>query len=124
MAKAPLLAIVDNDESVRESLSGLLRVVGLAAAEFASAEELLRSADLAATDCLILDVRMPGMDGLALQEHLAARGIVIPTIFITAHNGDDALRARAMRGGAIAYLSKPLSEETVLAAVRAALNLP
>ena len=122
MAKPPLISVVDDDESVRESLSGLLRAVGFAAAEFPSAEEFLRSAHAGETDCLILDVRMPGMNGLELQRHLAATQVEIPIIFITAHNGDEGLRSAALDGGATAYLSKPLSEDTVLNAVHAALH--
>jgi FixJ family two-component response regulator len=124
MTKRSRIAVVDDDQSVRESVSGLLRVVGLAAAEYTSAEEFLRSADINETDCLILDVCMPGMDGLELQERLTASGIAIPIIFITAHTGDEELRRRALRGGAVGFLWKPLSEETVLAAVHQALHLP
>src|SRR5271169_6320181 len=110
MVKPPLISVVDDDESVRESVSGLMRAIGFAVAEFPSAEEFLRSAHLDETDCLILDVQMPGMNGLELQRHLAASHVEIPIIFITAHTGDDDVRSAALDGGATAYLSKPLSE--------------
>jgi len=122
MAKTPLISVVDDDKSVRESLSGLIRAVGFAVAEFASAEAFLRSGRLDETDCLILDVRMPGMNGLELQHHLSCNRIEIPIIFITAHTGDEDVRSRALDAGAAAYLSKPLSEESVLEAVHAVLH--
>jgi FixJ family two-component response regulator len=123
MANPPLISVVDDDESVRESLAGLMRVVGFAVAEFPSAEEFLHSTQLGGTACLILDVQMPGMNGLELQRHLAATQVKIPIIFITAHTGDDGVHSAALDGGATAFLSKPLSEETVLDAVHAALGL-
>jgi FixJ family two-component response regulator len=99
-----------------------MRSVGLGVAAFASAEEFSNSAQLDKTDCLILDVRMPGMSGLELQRHLAASERDIPIIFITAHGSDDAVRARALRDGAVAYLIKPFSEESLLEAVNTALS--
>jgi len=122
MERTRLISVVDDDESVRESLSGLVRAVGFAVAEFPSAEEFLRSGNLAKTACLILDIRMPGMTGLELQDHLTASQVEIPIIFITAHTEDDEVRARALRGGASAYLLKPLSEEAVLDAIHGALS--
>ena len=122
MTHPPLISVVDDDESVREALSGLMRAIGWAVAEFPSAEEFLRSGNLDETDCLILDVWMPGMNGLELQHHLTASQLEIPIIFITAHNGDEEVRSRAFDAGAAAYLSKPLSEETVLDAVHTALR--
>src|SRR5437879_13188270 len=98
MAKPPLISVVDDDESVRESLSGLLRAVGFGAAEFPSAEEFLRSAHGGETDCLILDVRMPGRNGLELQRHLAATQVGIPIVFLTAHKGDGGPRWAALGG--------------------------
>jgi len=118
----PLVSIVDDDESVRESLRGLIRSIGLGVQTFASAEDFSRSEQLENTDCLILDVRMPGMSGLDLQRHLAASERDIPIIFITAHGSDEGTRARALRDGAVAYLIKPFSEDALLDAVDAALK--
>ena len=118
----PLVSIVDDDESVRESLRGLIRSIGLGVQTFASAEDFARSEQLDKTDCLILDVRMPGMSGLELQRHLAASERDIPIIFITAHGSDEGVRARALRDGAVAYLIKPFSEGALLEAVDAALK--
>ena len=121
MANLPLISVVDDDDSVRESLRGLIRSVGFAVQVFASAEEFLNSDHLRNTDCLILDVRMPGMNGLELQRQLAATDRKIPVIFITAH-GDDEVRSRALNGGAVDYLLKPFSEEALLNAIDAALK--
>jgi FixJ family two-component response regulator len=123
MAK-PLVSVVDDDESVRESLAGLIRSVGLAVKVFPSAEEFLGSVDVAGTNCLILDVRMPGMDGLQLQGHLKASYPELPVIFITAHGSEEEARRRALAAGALDYLLKPLSEEEVLSAVDRALRSP
>ena len=121
MSTLPLISIVDDDDSVRESLSGLIRSVGFGARVFASAEEFLNSDRLSDTDCLILDVRMPGMNGLELQRHLAANHLAMPVIFITAH-GDEEARGRALNGGAVEYLLKPFSEEALLKAIDTALK--
>ena len=122
MATVPLVSVVDDDESVRESLRGLMRSVGFRVAAFASAEEFATSAQLGSTDCLILDVRMPGMNGLDLQRQLAASDCDLPIIFITAHASDEVARSRALRDGAVAYLIKPFSEDALLTAVNAALH--
>jgi FixJ family two-component response regulator len=121
MANLPLISVVDDDDSVRESLSGLIRSVGFGVMVFASAEEFLTSDRLPDTDCLILDVRMPGMNGLELQRRLATKHFAIPIIFITAH-GDEETRVRALNGGAVEYLLKPFSEEALLNAIAAALK--
>ena len=121
MAK-PVVSVVDDDESVRESLAGLIRSVGLAVKVFESAEEFLGSDLVAGTDCLILDVRMPGMDGLELQRRLKSRQPDLPVIFITAHGSEEEVRQRALAAGALDYLLKPLSEEEVLSAVDRALK--
>ena len=121
MAK-PVVSVVDDDESVRESLAGLIRSVGLAVKVFESAEEFLGSDLVAGTDCLILDVRMPGMDGLELQRRLKTRQPDLPVIFITAHGSEEEVRQRALAAGALDYLLKPLSEEEVLSAVDKALK--
>jgi len=122
MANPPLISVVDDDDSVRESLDGLFRSVGFIAKVFASAEEFLNSDHLRATDCLILDVRMPGMNGIELHRHLIANHYEMPVIFITAHGSDGEVRARALKNGALAYLDKPLSEDAVLKAVDEALS--
>lgn len=121
MARCPLIAVVDDDDSVRESLRGLFRSVGFAAQGFASAAAFLQSHDLPETDCVILDVRMSGMDGLELQRRLVASHPDVPVIFMTAHD-DARTRSQALSGGAVDYLIKPFSEAALLDAVRAALG--
>jgi CheY-like chemotaxis protein len=116
-----LISVVDDDESVREALFGLLRSLGFAVSAFASAEEFLASDQLASADCLILDVRMPGMGGIELQRQLVAGHYEIPVIFITAHE-EDGMRARALSDGVGAVLIKPFSEEAILSAIHSALT--
>src|SRR5437899_573785 len=99
MGAPSLIAVVDDDESVRLALASLLRSVGFMVLLFASAEEFLRGKNGQPIACLILDLRMPGMDGLQLQRRLRAEGGLVPTIFLTAH-GDDHARAQALAGGA------------------------
>ena len=118
---SPFISIVDDDESVREALWGLVRSVGFAVSTFASAEEFVNSGQLGNVDCLILDVCMPGMSGIDLQHQLVANHCEVPVIFITAH-GDEDMRAQALRGGAEAVLIKPFSEEALLNAIHAALS--
>jgi FixJ family two-component response regulator len=115
----PLVAVVDDDESVRESLPDLLREFGFAAQSFSSAEDFLASDEMSRTRCLVLDVVMPGMTGLDLQTELKVRGHKIPIIFITAQK-DEGLRARALEQGAVEVLTKPFSDTALLAALRAA----
>ena len=117
-----LISVVDDDESVRESLEGLMRSVGLAVKTFPSAEEFLKSEQVRDTSCLIVDLRMPGMSGLELQRRLITDRQSMPVIFITAHGSDSVARTEALRNGAHAFLEKPLSEETLLKAVRSALE--
>ena len=117
----PLISVVDDDESVRESLESLIKSVGLGVKTFSSAEAFLASEVLVTTDCLITDVRMPGMGGIDLQRRLAISQRHLPVIFITAHGADDDVRARALRDGAVDYLLKPLTEDAVLGAVNTAL---
>src|SRR5215831_14668160 len=114
MANPPLISVVDDDNSVRESIQSLMRSVGFAVNVFASAEEFWNCEHLQDTDCLILDVRMPGMSGIELQRHLMASHHEIPIIFITAHSSEEEVRSLALRNGAVAYLAKPLSEEELL----------
>jgi FixJ family two-component response regulator len=121
VASIPSISVVDDDDSIRESLRGFIRSIGFSANIFASAEEFLNSEHLYNTDCLILDVRMPGMNGLELQRRLLVSRREIPVIFITAH-GDEESRSRALRDGAFAYLIKPFSEDALLNAVYSALN--
>ncbi len=116
-----LVAIVDDDDSMRNALDGLLKAVGFPAQSFASAEEFLESGQQHQTSCLIADIRMPGMSGLELQAHLNAERCKIPIIFITAH-GDEKMRIQALRAGAVEFLSKPFDEEILLESVRAAME--
>jgi FixJ family two-component response regulator len=112
----PRISVIDDDESVRLAVGRLLESVGLHAELFASAEEFLRSGRLPGTGCLILDVRLPGMSGVALQEQLIASDTPVPIIFITAH-GDVTTRARALERGAVEFLRKPFSDEALLDAI-------
>jgi FixJ family two-component response regulator len=121
MTASKLISIVDDDESVRESLPDLLRSFGLEVEAFSSAETFLNSSALERTGCLILDVAMPGMTGPELQQELVRRKRKIPIVFITAHS-DDRLGPRVLKRGAVACLFKPFSEEALLAAVNAALG--
>ena len=122
MLNDSLVVVVDDDESVRESLEGLIRSVGFAVRTFPSAEECLNWEGLRDTDCLILDVRMPGMDGMELHRRLIEDRWEMPVIFITAHGSAAEMRAQALRNGAVAFLEKPLSEEELLTAIRAGVN--
>jgi FixJ family two-component response regulator len=121
MSESCLIAVVDDDEAVREATESLIRSVGFKAVVFPSAEDFLRSSHLRDTACLIVDVRMPGISGLELQRQLAAANYSIPIVFITAH-GDADTRARALRAGAVAFLDKPFKDEVLLGAVQAALQ--
>ena len=121
MVYPPLISVVDDNDSVRESLTGLIRSAGFAAEDFPSAEKFLNSEHLYDTRCLILDVRMPGMGGLELQRRLIKSDRNIPIIFITAH-GNEAARSQALKDGAVDYLFKPFSEQALLNAINAALG--
>jgi FixJ family two-component response regulator len=121
MPGVPLIAIVDDDDSLRKSLDNLLRSVGFRTQGFSSAEAFLSSQQVHDTACLILDARMPGMSGLELQHQIVAANWQIPIIFITAH-ADDEARARALEGGAVAFLYKPCPEDDLLNAIDAALK--
>ena len=121
MAKPSLISIVDDDESVRESVSSLVRSAGFGTRVFASAEEFLNSAHLRDTVCLILDLRMPGMSGLDLQRRLSDADHRIPIIFITAQR-DEGDRMQALKAGAVDFLYKPFSEKALLKAVDTALQ--
>lgn len=115
-----LSVVVDDDESVRESLPDLLREFGFAARAFSSAEEFLSSGCVKQAGCLILDIAMPGMSGPELHQELKRRGQEIPTIFITGQR-DEALRSRLLKQGAAGFLLKPFSDEALLAAMKTAL---
>lgn len=119
MTGAPVVCIVDDDESVRESLTGLLRSIGYDARPFASAAEFLAGCDPDVARCVILDVTMPGMSGVDLQEQLIALGYQLPIVFITART-EPALHARLLERGALSCLVKPFHEEDLLDAVKAA----
>lgn len=116
-----VIAIVDDDESVRDALQGLMKQAGLPALAFASAEEFLDAGERAHTACLIADIRLPGMSGLELQSKLNTDHQRIPIIFITA-NGEEKMRMQALRAGAVEFLTKPVDDEALLESVRAALD--
>jgi FixJ family two-component response regulator len=115
----PLIAVVDDDISVRESLESLIRSVGMEVRVFASAEEFL-SANGRKADCLVLDVRLPGMSGFELQHHLVARKYKVPVIFMTAHGYDERARSEASSDWTVAFLTKPFTEDELLDAVHTA----
>jgi FixJ family two-component response regulator len=120
---APLISVVDDDESVRESLPDFLMQLGFPARTFASAEEFLASDSMPATGCLILDIGMPGMTGPDLQLELKRQGRSIPIVFITALQDPD-VRRRVLAQGAVECLSKPFTETALLAALHSALGSP
>jgi FixJ family two-component response regulator len=116
-----LISVVDDDESVRRTTTLLIESFGFRAAAFESADAFLRSGQLHDTACLLVDVQMPGMNGLQLQSQLAGAGCRIPIIFITAYD-DKESRRRAMQAGAVAFLGKPFSDEQLLQTIRSALD--
>lgn len=116
-----VVSIVDDDASLRRSLRNLLTSVGFRVETFPSAEDFLRSVQRETAACLVLDLRMAGMNGLDLLRHLAVTGSRIPVVILTAH-GDDETRQRALEGGAVAFLGKPFRADTLLDAVRQALG--
>ena len=120
-SKERLVAVIEDDESYRVAVRRLLKSAGLSVELFDSAEAFLDSGRQHETGCLISDIRMPGMSGLELQSKLNSEQCPIPTIFITAH-GDEKMRLQAMRGGAVKFLVKPFDGETLLEAVRVALE--
>ena len=120
MESEPVVFIVDDDASVRKGLERLVRSVGLRGKTFASAPEFLQGAASDGPSCLVLDVRMPGVSGLVLQETLAAAGHRIPIIFITGH-GDITMSVRAMKAGAVDFLPKPFNDQDLLEAIQEAI---
>jgi FixJ family two-component response regulator len=120
-ARRKLISLVDDDQSIRRTTTLLIQSFGYQAAAFESAESLLTSGQLQETSCLIVDVQMPGMNGLQLQRQLAASGYNIPIIFITAYDNKES-RQQAMQAGAVAFLSKPFNDELLLETIRATLR--
>ena len=115
------VAILDDDDSMRSAVHGLLECAGFSAQAYASSEEFLKSGQQHQIACLITDIRMPGMSGLELQAKLNAERCKIPIIFITAH-GDAKMKMQALRAGAVEFLAKPFDDEVLLESVRAALE--
>jgi FixJ family two-component response regulator len=121
MPNNPVIAIVDDDDSVRGALMSLMRALGLASEAYGSGQDFLKSGRIARTSCLIADVRMPGMTGLELYRQLVASGHPIPTILITAHHDQEG-RRRALEAGVICYLAKPFDEDALLGCIHSALE--
>jgi FixJ family two-component response regulator len=121
MPGVPLISIIDDDDALRNSLDDLIQSLGFRTQGFPSAEAFLSSTQARDTACLILDVRMPGMNGLDLQRQIVATKWTVPIIFITSHADDDA-RGRALQTGAVAFLYKPFREQELLNAIDAALK--
>ncbi len=117
----PLISIIDDDESVRDSIQNLVRSAGMRAESFASAEDFLDARHLDDTDCIVLDIRMPGMNGLQLQQRLTDEGYSIPIIFVTAHPDED-VRRQALEAGASAYLRKPFETDALLQSMQSILK--
>ena len=122
LPKTRVLSLVDDDASVRKATGRLIKSFGFTVEVFASGEEFLCFGSLHITSCLVLDVQMPGMNGLQLQSHLAAAGYRIPIVFITAY-ADEEIRDQALEAGAVAFLTKPFGEEALLRGIRSALKL-
>jgi len=120
--RTPVVCVVDDDESLRRSVRNLLSSVGFRVETFASAEEFLESTHRANTGCLVLDLRMAGMNGLDLLRHLAAAGSRVPVIILTAH-GDEEARRQAFEAGAVVFLGKPFRSDAPLDAVKTALGM-
>ena len=123
MAERPLVAIVDDDESIRNATRDLLRAAGFSTATFEDAESFLASASRASAACVVADIRMPGMTGLELYQALVASGDGIPTVIITAHP-EEVTQSRAREAGITCYLSKPFAPDELLECVREALAKP
>lgn len=114
--EAPLISVVDDDESMRQALESLLKSIGFRVAVFTSAPEFCEAPEFHTSDCLILDVRMPGMGGLALQKRLLEKSSPVPVVFISAH-GERNERKQALANGAIAFLQKPFDDSSLLDSV-------
>jgi FixJ family two-component response regulator len=123
-SRPPTVAVVDDHASLREAIASLLHSAGYRVQAFISAEHFLLSAGEERVACLVLDAKLPGMSGPQLQRHLARRGKLLPIVFVSAHADSDArLQARALQGGALAFLRKPFRDADLLAAVELALDL-
>jgi len=120
-ATAPMVFVVDDDDLVRASIQGMLKSVGLRSETFETAQEFLRSNRPDGPSCLILDVRLPGVNGLDFQHQLVDAGILIPVIFITGH-GDIPMTVKAMKSGAVEFLTKPFRDQDLLDAIHQALD--
>ncbi len=120
-AGAPTVFVIDDDAGVRASIQGLLKSVGLRSETFGTAQEFLRSKRQDGTSCLVLDVRLPGVNGLDFQRQLADAGVQIPIIFVTGH-GDIPMTVRAMKSGAVEFLTKPFRDQDLLDAIHQALD--
>ncbi len=121
MRDVPVIAIVDDDESFREALERILGTFAFRVLSFASGGEFLQSTELPFISCLLLDLAMPGMNGLEVKQQLAARGLRIPTVFVTAHTGEDVAQC-LMTADAIAILPKPVDQQMLLHLVRRAVG--
>jgi FixJ family two-component response regulator len=121
LVKEPLISIIDDDESVREAIKGLMKSWGFTAEAFPSAVDFLASSHFRDTSCLIADVQMPGMTGVELHRHLLESGYAIPAVLITAYP-DDRVRHSALKNGVTCYLSKPFDEDALMRCVRSALE--
>lgn len=121
MSTEPTVFVVDDDPSIRRGLRRLIESIGLAVEEFASGDEFLQRYEPSGPGCLVLDVRMPGLSGLDLQEALAARKIRIPIVFLTGY-GDIPMTARAMKAGAVDFIPKPFNEQALLDAIKRAIE--
>jgi FixJ family two-component response regulator len=120
-AGAPTVFIIDDDAGMRASIQGLLKSVGLRSESFAKPQDFLRSGRPDGPSCLVLDVRLPGINGLEFQQELAHAGVLIPIIFVTGH-GDIPMTVKAMKSGAVEFLTKPFRDEELLDAVHQALD--
>jgi len=121
LAGAPTVFVIDDDAGVRASIQGLLKSVGLRSETFGTAQEFLRSKRPDGPSCLVLDVRLPGLNGLDFQRELADAGVQIPIIFITGH-GDIPMTVKAMKSGAVEFLTKPFRDQDLLDAIHQALD--
>jgi len=119
--RPPLIAVVDDEESVRRALSRLLRSAGFESETFPSGDEFIETFSGQPPDCIVVDLHMPNLDGFRIQSWMAKAGVRIPVIVITGHNSDES-RERAMKAGAVAYLRKPVDAEALLAAIASAMG--
>jgi FixJ family two-component response regulator len=119
--KITIIAIVEDDDPLRDALESVLKAAGFSVDKFSSAESFLECADRQKTSCLVLDIRLPGMSGIELQQRLRDACVAVPIIFVTAH-GDASVRETVMRAGAAGFLTKPVRSESLLASIRTAMG--